>query len=297
MGFGTNCNQGGKKGMKRNYLELIIIMVSLMVAGCGGGGGGGATGGDNSGTAPPAEVTSVIDNFSSALESGDKNTTANTLEFPYTETTLGGTVNTYNTSADYVTGTPLSFSQFDVSNLRFVSTGANTAQVTFAVTLATGRTSSGSVYAMSAAGSAQAEFLAEMIKKASVWKIKSVTPTSINGTIVPDEVGSWLNNLMDAINSGNALLAASYIAYPFTQVYIDGSPHVFENPTTCQTIFVGFSNVSMLGYRYQLTSSGRKVWFNISGLYNGKNIRVPHFEADMVQEAGVWKSNRIAGFE
>jgi hypothetical protein len=162
-------------------LILFAVALTMILSGCGGGGGG------NNGNPPPAEVQSVLTDFTDNISNPEE--AVNSLSFPFDFTDFNGEQTTIPAGSNAESNAKDLLEKLDITgitilNSDYKSTGTDTAQVTLTAR-ATGDPGESSDYV----------FILNMKKESEVWKIASLAPKSVSGTLIPDEIDEVLEKV------------------------------------------------------------------------------------------------------
>jgi hypothetical protein len=158
-------------------LVLSVVALTIILSGCGSGGGG------NNGNPPPAEVQSVLTDFTNNISNSDEAIQSFSIPFDFTD--FNGkqtTIDSINAGKNIIDG--LEITGITILKSQYKSTGADTGEVTMTAR-ATGDPGESSDYV----------FILNMLKVSEVWKIASLAPKSVSGTLIPDEIDDVLEKV------------------------------------------------------------------------------------------------------
>lgn len=259
-------------------LILSVIALAVILSGCGGGGGGGNNG--NNGNPPPAEVQSVLNDFTNNISNPDE--AVNSLSLPFAFTDFNGKETLIPAGGEsqakqFLAG--LDISGITILNSQYKSTGTDTGEVTLTAR-ATGDPGETSDYV----------FILNVKKVAEVWKIASLAPKSVSGTLIPDEIDEVLEKV-------GYIIDPNYSGDKPTMVTDCFDLPITANGTTLRTaaeVLAALSELSDDGEidttnkRCQLTIGDKGTFsFTISGDGETK------FQTNMVFVAGKWKFKNL----
>jgi hypothetical protein len=233
--------------LKKGYLGLITLALVVLISGCGGGGDKDK---GNNGNPPPAEVTSVLDEFANNISNPEKAATAfsgtgnGTDTFTYID--FNGERNEISNAKEFLED--LDFSKFTIKNQSGWTPDSDEG-ITGALTL--------TAEVIQDSKSATYVFVLNMKKTSEGWKITSVLPKSISGNVFPDEMffeengsvtvgngnGNGDGNGDDDDDYFNTLL--TYVDYPIIEYFDDGSSIKLQKEDLTK-IFADWSNLDML---------------------------------------------------
>jgi hypothetical protein len=259
----------GEKNMKKLVVLFLGIFMVVSLVGCGGGGGGGK---DDDGNPPPAEVQSVLNDFTNNISNPEE--AVKSLSFPFTYTDFNGKqipIGDSNAGKNTIDG--LDISQITLLNSQWKSTGADTGEVTMTAR-ATGDPNETSDYV----------FILNMQKISEVWKITSLAPKSVSGTLIPDEIDEVLENVGYLIASPDITKVSDYFSLPVTL-----------NGTTADAnaVLAKFkdwaSPIDTKNKNCQLTV-GDKGTFSFTLFNSTKEAQI---KTDMIFESGKWKFKNL----
>jgi hypothetical protein len=243
--------------LKKGYLGLITLALVVSISGCGGGGDKDK---GNNGNPPPAEVTSVLDDFADNISNLEKAATAFSDTDTFTYIDFNGDKKEISDVTKFLED--LNFSKFTIKNYSGWTLDSNEA-TTGALTL--------TAEVIEDSNSATYVFVLNMKKTSEGWKITSALPKSISGNVFPDEISCLLNddNFSETLQT--------YSDYPIIRYFDDGSSTSLREFEDLQNIFADWSNLDMLDTpapTCQLTNADQgTISFTIEGYQNNQYFK------------------------